>query len=68
MNMSEKELQHQVRCPQGHTDGISLRGVQNLWNHTFETGRGGPATSDLRGKILTYWCDECQEAFMVEKR
>lgn len=66
--MSEKETQQQVRCPQGHTRSIRLRGMRNQWNHTFEMGRGGPATSDLRGKVLTYWCDECQEEFTVVQR
>jgi len=65
---SENTPQRQVRCPQGHTDGIRPRGVEYQGHHTFEQGRGGPAATDLRRRVVTYRCEECQEAFKVEKR
>lgn len=66
--MVERNSKQEVRCPNGHTGCIRVRRVRNLWDHTFQMGDGTPATSELRRKVLTCWCDECQQAFTVEQR
>ena len=52
--MAEQARQEEVRCPNGHTSRIRLRGIRNSWEHAFEMGRGNPAASDLRSRVLTY--------------
>lgn len=64
--MDEKQPTQMVECPHCHTEKVRQAGFRNVWHDTFEMGRSGPASSKLQGRVLTYWCEDCERQFEVE--